>query len=159
MKNRTLYLSAACLLALAAAAWAGPGVTDTLDFEGQSVRFWSVPVTFATPSQCLVSYDSSQCTASGVPFACCTGVSTGTCACSGGITYSGDVMSVTVQNPSSSGVLWCAQGSATPIPAGTPGLQVNSGGSVSFSNAARGISVNCRASPGPVNAQVIIESR
>lgn len=150
----------ACLFSLllsSGTAFALP--QEVVQQQGRTVRVTGVtPVTAATPAQCVVSYDSSQCTASGVPFSCCTGVSTGTCACSGGATYNGDVMAITVQN-NGGAVAYCANAPATPIPAGTPGLQIGSGAALTLDKAARGVSLNCRTSSGTAAMQVLIESR
>lgn len=130
------------------------------DVQWQGRTFATSVRDVTTSAVCVVSYNASQCEGNAVPFACCTAVATGaTCTCSGGTTYGGNVISITLQNINGSAA-YCSEGTPT---AGTAATATNfllaAGASVTFNGAARGVKVNCITNTGTARIATIIESR
>ena len=156
-------LGASLVFAWAGAAWAGPaGPSYVTTFQGQTPAVATRGV--STASVCVVSYGNDQCTASTVPYACCTGVATGTCTCAGGTLLTGNVTSVILQNVSTATKVACSQTGATPVVDAGAGTGVGfflaaGGGSVTLNNATRGLNINCIADTTFGRVVAIIESK
>lgn len=156
MDLKTILLAFVAGFAAATPAMAGPtNPTEMLEAQGRtfSTNVYSVATTAG--GQCVVSYDASQCSASGVPFACCTGVGAGaSCACATGKTYGGNIRKITIQNIGGSNPIYCSSGTPTL----TNGMKLAAGGSLVIDRAARGVVLNCIADTGAVNTMVMLES-